>query len=620
MSYVAEPYAQFVDDLLTGLTGGRTREPFRMLEEERPFRLSAEGAIAPGTVRVYGQVETSDGARAFRRFSPGTDFTLDAGRIILWRSKDDGAPAADALWPAEGSVFYVNYEEIRPAGAAPVLTDRSTGSVARLLAESVGREYAVLSGQLAQVHRGAFLATATGRDLDNLVSLVGLSRRGRNVAEGAVTFSRRSPAPADISIAAGTRLSTGDAPAVTFETTQSVTLRRGQLSVDARIQALGGDAEGLVPAGSIVAINRPVLGIDAVINAEATKFATSEESDAVLRERARRSLEGAGQATTGALLGALTGLPGLREKDIRFSEDPIEHPGIVNLDIALPELPADQADDYKRRAIGLLEQSRPVGIRIRHNIEAPLPPGPATPGSGQDTPAGGDPVVLGSGSGDQLHMPVDVNVSLQPTRLALTPEEREQLVRAGEQVVEDYIAEAGLGETLIYNRLVARLMAIDSVLDVTLEMFPSTAPGGPRTRNIMPNQAGARPVSGAVDVRVGNALVALDLTATVGFTDAGTIGNAESNAASAAAEIRGDLQQALDNFDGGQIDPASLANLAGGSESYQVAGLHYRAEYVDAGVRINQVDVVLPYTGMEHFWVRRVDVVDENGEVIGSNA
>ena len=68
MSYVAEPYAQFVDDLLTGLTGGRVRESFTMLPEQRPFRLTTDSGVLPNTVRVYGQIDTPTGGREFRRF------------------------------------------------------------------------------------------------------------------------------------------------------------------------------------------------------------------------------------------------------------------------------------------------------------------------------------------------------------------------------------------------------------------------------------------------------------------------------------------------------------------------------------------------------------------------
>ena len=195
MSYVAEPYAQFVDDLLTGFTGGHVRETFRMLEEQRPFRLSTDGAVLPNTLRLFGQKEGAANKFEFNLFKLNIDYQLLNGRDIQWLSKTDGSPAADATWPADSTTFYVNYESTGGSQILPRLTDRSSGSVTRLLAESVGREYAVLSGQLEKVYEAAFLSTATARDLDNVVALIGLERYGRNVAEGMVSFSRTTPSP-----------------------------------------------------------------------------------------------------------------------------------------------------------------------------------------------------------------------------------------------------------------------------------------------------------------------------------------------------------------------------------------------------------------------------------------
>jgi hypothetical protein len=268
----------------------------------------------------------------------------------------------------------------------------------------------------------------------------------------------------------------------------------------------------------------------------------------------------------------------------------------------------------------LLEETRPVGIRIRHNIEAPMPPGPAEPGLGQDTPVDGEPVVFGDGIGDKLHMPVDVNVTMQPSTLTLTPEEQEQLIALGTETVNAFIAEAGLGETLVYNRLVSELISIDGILDVSLEMFPSSTPEQSRTRNVMPNQVGARPIAGNIDVQLGNALVALDISATLTFTGAGEIGNIESNASSAATDIRSDLQLALTRFSESQIDTAILLGLIPGSDSYSASEVHYRVEFLDDGIRISQSDIVVPFTGLERFWIRSVKVLDTSGTVLGSSS
>ncbi len=137
MTYAAEPYAQFVDDLLSALTGGVIREQFRFLPENEPYKLTASGAVLPGSVRVVGQVDAS-----FFRFRAPTDFTLGAQNALVWQATPAGVPARDAVWPDAGSVFFASYET---ADAPRLLTDRNPGSVTRLLAESFAREFAVLS-------------------------------------------------------------------------------------------------------------------------------------------------------------------------------------------------------------------------------------------------------------------------------------------------------------------------------------------------------------------------------------------------------------------------------------------------------------------------------------------
>src|SRR6202030_394547 len=70
MSSAAEPYAQFVQDIVLALTGGVSRQEFQFLPENLPFRLSAPGPIVPSSVEVFGQAHG-----AYRRFLAPTDYT-----------------------------------------------------------------------------------------------------------------------------------------------------------------------------------------------------------------------------------------------------------------------------------------------------------------------------------------------------------------------------------------------------------------------------------------------------------------------------------------------------------------------------------------------------------------
>src|SRR5262249_14227505 len=84
MSFAAEPYGVFVDDLVSSLTGGVTRERFTFLDENKPFTLAYAPVTVASTVRVNGLVEG-----AYFRFTPGTDFDAVAGTIV-WRESAPG--------------------------------------------------------------------------------------------------------------------------------------------------------------------------------------------------------------------------------------------------------------------------------------------------------------------------------------------------------------------------------------------------------------------------------------------------------------------------------------------------------------------------------------------------
>src|SRR5439155_17137645 len=106
-------------------------------------------------------------------------------------------------------------------------------------------------------------------------------------------------------------------------------LHRGSLSLEVPIRATVSGEAGVVAERAVAVINRPILGIESVSNPQPTQLAGSDETDDALRARARRALEGAGKATRGALVAALTSLPAVRDKDLRLEEDHRLRPGGV---------------------------------------------------------------------------------------------------------------------------------------------------------------------------------------------------------------------------------------------------------------------------------------------------
>lgn len=605
MSYAAEPYAQFVDDLLTGMTGGTTRQRFVFLPDAAPFRLASAYPVIPETVRVFGQA-----AGAFQRFRPRDDWNLAEGTVIEWRS------AEGAVRPDEGSDFFVNFEVHAPAGLQLPLTDRNPGSVTRLLAESFGREMAVLSRQLEAVYQAGFVETAGGRDLDALVRLVGLERRGGTAAVGSAIFSRSTPAPGDVFVPAGTRLSTSDVPAVDFETTEDATLRRGELSVEVPIAVRAGRGaagnDGVVPAGRVSVIHRPILGIERVENPQPTRVGSSTESDEALRARARRALEIAGGATTGALRGGIGSLSGLREKDVRLSEDHLTHPGRIEIQVALPGAPGAERDEIGRRAAAAIEELRPAGVRVAHNLPLASLPGVVAAGPGE-RPEDDAPVETPPGTA----VSVEVKVRLTPASAVLTGEERSGLERVARAAVEAVFADLGIGEALIYNRAVAVLMALSGVLDADLrwraEVAAPAIAGALHRRNLFPADPGVRATLGRVTVEIGGQLVVLHVNARVTLRGAGLVGDAAANRSEALRQVEERLRAGIGSIGGsagGELNRTALEGLLASAESF-TAEIHYTVDYVEAGVRIRKRDLALPLTGLETLWI--ASVAEEGG-------
>ena len=69
-------------------------------------------------------------------------------------------------------------------GGRLALTDANEGSVVRTLAEAFARELAVCYEQLDSVYRNAYLDSASGPALDNVVALLGLERQRGGHLEG----------------------------------------------------------------------------------------------------------------------------------------------------------------------------------------------------------------------------------------------------------------------------------------------------------------------------------------------------------------------------------------------------------------------------------------------------
>lgn len=243
-------------------------------------------------------------------------------------------------------------EDVRSgSGGRIALTDAAEGSVVRTLMEVFARELAVCYEQLDMIYRSAYLDTATGPSLDNVVALLGLQRRRAGHLEGSVTFGRGQPAPEDIHIPAGTLVSGRKAPQ--FATVEDAVLRKSESAVSVGVRALEPGGETVGP-GILTVMPRPIALIDQLTNAGELILRQREETDDELRNRARHLVSSANTGTVSALEQAARSLGIV---DVKVLED---QPGEVRLVLGDADVSMELADQVRAR----VEEVRPAGVTL----------------------------------------------------------------------------------------------------------------------------------------------------------------------------------------------------------------------------------------------------------------
>lgn len=289
---VDRPFSDTVDDILTAIIGGVVNEPIIFDVKQDRYPLTRQALDIRGITGILDD-GSPDGVR--HTFQKAVDFEyVQASNAVGWL---DGG-----LHPKDSTTFYVDYA--LPPGISPSpLTDINVGSVTRTLSEAVGREIATVYEQINLAYKAGYIDSAAGTSLDHVVSILGVTRKPKEVAVGLATFFRASGVDGSVTIPAGTVVSTGQ-PLVRFATSEERTLQRGQARIDVPIRAEDAfaGAAGAVAAGAIIDLFAPIVGISRVTNFDPTVFSAEGETDDQLRARAKAVLRSLGQATLAALI------------------------------------------------------------------------------------------------------------------------------------------------------------------------------------------------------------------------------------------------------------------------------------------------------------------------------
>ncbi len=294
LSLVQRGYLDLVDDMLTAVVGGIVNEPIPFDVKQARYALSQP---AQAVRSVKGTIADANGnpLSGIHVFKANIDYVFSSSdQSIAWLPK--------GTQPVDETTFYVDY--FRP-NTSPPLTDINVGSVTRTLTEAIGREIATVYQEIYNAYLAGFVDTAQGQSLDYVVAILGVVRKDAEYASGLVTFLRDPTVSGTVTIPDGTQVST--AKRVVFETTELRTLQQGQQRLDVPIRAIDNakGPAGVVPAGTIVALEAPIAGISGVTNFDPTQLGAAPESDDDLRARAKATLQGLGQATLAALARAI---------------------------------------------------------------------------------------------------------------------------------------------------------------------------------------------------------------------------------------------------------------------------------------------------------------------------
>ena len=601
MSFVAHPFEQFSDDLLTALTGGVTREEHQFVVSEEFYSLTTPGAY-PASIKVFGQYNKS-----FMLFENGIDYTYKGDKeAIFWLPKDKEPEGSKARHPDDHSFFYINYY-LREGRRR--LTDRNQGSVTSILAAAFAREWAVVHKQMEFIYRSAFVDFATDSSLDHVAALLGLNRKDAKFATGEVLFKRSTPAPGDITIPASTLVSNDQG--INFETSDKRTLRKGQLSVATPIRAQQEGPIGRVEALTIKNINRPIFGLETVINEEATFFATEKETDEAFRRRIKGTIERAGKSTVNSLkFGLIDEVTDLNEGNVQITE-PADLLGQVEIKLGL-ESPEDP--DLVRRVEEAIFNARPAGIRVTHNLPTRSLSASAKHAATQQENNQGSAALVSSvrqakllPEPDLAKMPegvlnLRINVFVHLTQPNVAAAEKDNILDRVRNQVNSYIKGLPMGADLIYNKLLGLVVQVNDVADADLMIgteFASKPDDFYRTNLVTSDR---KVVAKEVAITLMEEVVQIDVT--IWLEPKAGSDNIES---SVSQDLNADLRVAVDTE---LVSPrevgaqkivqktnliSKISDILQQDGEFQLSntgGLFINAEYEETGRRLNNTNEV----------------------------
>jgi len=190
----------------------------------------------------------------------------------------------------------------------------------------------------------------------------------------------------------------------------------GSWEANVPVRSMLAGRPGNVYAGAVNVMPQPPMGVEYVINREDILNGTDEESDAELRERAKRALEVAGKATLVSLEAGVRGIEGVDSILVEDMPDGVS--GVVKIIVD-----GGDTEEIKR----VIDDVRAAGIRVEF-----LRPKP-------------------------VHIDVNLTVTI---RRGATPSKVQRDVEAD---VRSYLSSLEIGDDVIYSRIVGAAVNVEGV-------------------------------------------------------------------------------------------------------------------------------------------------------------
>lgn len=190
------------------------------------------------------------------------------------------------------------------------------GSVVRTMVEAILAEQDIQYYQISQIFQGMDIDSAVGDDLDRLIKILGVVRKGATACVTNLTFGRSSPLAFDVPIPYGSVVSTySDNSGGTIEfivNEEEAVLPAGQLSIQVQCRA---KEPGIiyVPMNTVAIMNKPIMNIEYVNNDENIYGGSEQEDDNELRLRSKNVFSSLGKGTCGAIETAVMAIDGVQD-------------------------------------------------------------------------------------------------------------------------------------------------------------------------------------------------------------------------------------------------------------------------------------------------------------------